>query len=138
MAYFVTGATGFIGQFLVANLLKRGEPIYVLVRKSSQKKLAALREQWGVDERRVIGVVGDIGRKDLGVADADVRKLTDKITHFFHLAAIYDIGASAESQQQANVDGTRHAVQFATRIQAGCFHHVSSIAAAGLYEGVFR
>ena len=29
MAYFVTGATGFIGRFLVANLLKRGEPIYV-------------------------------------------------------------------------------------------------------------
>ena len=35
MAYFVTGATGFIGQFLVANLLKRGQPIYVLIRKSS-------------------------------------------------------------------------------------------------------
>ena len=32
MAYFVTGATGFIGQFLVRHLLKRGESIYVLVR----------------------------------------------------------------------------------------------------------
>ena len=31
MAYFVTGATGFIGRFVVANLLKRGKPIYVLV-----------------------------------------------------------------------------------------------------------
>ena len=43
MAYFVTGATGFIGQFLVRNLLKRRQPIYVLVRKSSVKKLDALR-----------------------------------------------------------------------------------------------
>ena len=53
MAYFVTGATGFIGQFLVANLLKRGEPIYVLVRKGSQKKLAELRDDyWSATDQR--------------------------------------------------------------------------------------
>ena len=47
MAYFVTGATGFIGRFLVENLLKRGEPVFALVRKGSQKKLADLRESEG-------------------------------------------------------------------------------------------
>jgi NAD(P)-dependent dehydrogenase (short-subunit alcohol dehydrogenase family) len=138
MAYFVTGATGFIGRFVVANLLKRGEPVYVLVRKTSAKKLAALREYWGADEKQVIGVIGDLGKKNLGVADADLKKLKGKIRHFFHLAAIYDLEASAEDQQVANVEGTRHAVQFAEAVQAGCFHQVSSIAAAGLYEGVFR
>ena len=138
MAYFVTGATGFIGRFLVANLLKRGEPVYVLVRKTSAKKLAALREYWGADEKQVIGVIGDLGKKNLGVADADLKKLKGKIKHFFHLAAIYDLAASAEDQQVANVEGTRHAVQFAEAVQAGCFHQVSSIAAAGLYDGVFR
>ena len=138
MAYFVTGATGFIGQFLVANLLQRGRPIHVLVRKSSLKKLAAQCERWGASDKQVIAVVGDIGRKGLGVSDADARKLKGKIQHFFHLAAIYDVAASAESQQVANVEGTRHAVEFAGAVQAGCFHHVSSIAAAGLYDGVFR
>src|SRR5512147_1835408 len=138
MAYFVTGATGFIGRYLVANLLRRGEPIYVLVRKSSLKKLAAQREEWGADDKQVIAVVGDIGQKGLGVSEADAKKLKGKVSHFFHLAAIYDIGASAESQQSANVGGTRHAVQFAQAVNAGCFHHVSSIAAAGLYDGVFR
>ena len=39
MTYFVTGATGFIGQFLMHKLLARGQPIYVLVRKGSLKKL---------------------------------------------------------------------------------------------------
>ena len=58
--------------------------------------------------------------------------------HVFHLAAIYDVAASAEDQQLANVDGTRNAVRFAEAIGAGCFHHVSSIAAAGLYDGTFR
>jgi NAD(P)-dependent dehydrogenase (short-subunit alcohol dehydrogenase family) len=138
MAYFVTGATGFIGQFLVANLLKRGEPVYVLVRRESMRKLDAQRERWGADDKQVVAVVGDIGKKDLGVSAADQRRLAGKIHHFFHLAAIYDVGASAESQQLANVEGTRHAVQFAAKVRAGCMHHVSSIAAAGLYEGVFR
>ena len=138
MAYFVTGATGFIGRYLVANLLRRGEPVYVLVRKGSQKKLAALREHWGADEKQVIAVTGDLSKERMGVADADIRKLKGKVKHLFHLAAIYDLSASAEDQQLANVDGTRNAVRFAEAISAGCFHHVSSIAAAGLYDGVFR
>jgi NAD(P)-dependent dehydrogenase (short-subunit alcohol dehydrogenase family) len=138
MAYFVTGATGFIGQFLVRILLKRGKPIHVLVRKGSLKKLDALRAEWGATDKDIIPVIGDLAKKNLGVSDADVKKLKGKVDHFFHLAAIYDIKASAEAQQAANVDGTRHAVQFAQSITAGCFHHVSSIAAAGLYDGVFR
>jgi len=138
MAYFVTGATGFIGSYLVAKLVKRGVPVYALVRKTSLARLAELREAWGVDDKQVIAVVGDLAKPNLGVAAADARKLKGRIKHVFHLAAIYDLQASAEDQQAANVDGTRHAVEFATTIDTGCFHHVSSIAAAGLYEGVFR
>src|SRR5436190_7511165 len=138
MAYFVTGATGFIGSYLIAKLVERGGPIYVLVRQRSLDRLAELREAWGVDDKRIVAIVGDLGKPKLGVSAADLRKLKGKVDHFFHLAAIYDLQASAEEQQAANVDGTRHAVEFATAIAAGCFHHVSSIAAAGLYEGVFR
>jgi NAD(P)-dependent dehydrogenase (short-subunit alcohol dehydrogenase family) len=39
---------------------------------------------------------------------------------------------------QINIEGTRNAVVAANEMKAGCFQHVSSIAAAGLYEGVFR
>jgi NAD(P)-dependent dehydrogenase (short-subunit alcohol dehydrogenase family) len=139
MAYFVTGATGFIGRFLVADLLKRGEPIYVLVRKSSQEKLDELRaDYWSATDKQIIGVVGDLAKPNLGVSAADLRKLKGKIGHLFHLAAIYDLAAGPEEQNAANVEGTRHAVDFAAGVNAGCFHHVSSIAAAGLYDGVFR
>ena len=138
MAYFVTGGTGFIGRYLIARLLARGKPVYVLVRKGSQKKLAALRKTWGADDKQVIGVTGDLAQPSLGVADADLRRLKGKVEHVFHLAAIYDLGAAEEEQQVANVEGTRNAVAFAQAVNAGCFHHVSSIAAAGLYDGVFR
>ena len=138
MAYFVTGATGFIGSYLLPRLIAREGRIHVLVREGSLERLALLRAAWGVDDKRVVAVVGDLAAPGLGIAAADRRKLAGKVRHFFHLAAIYDIQASAEAQFAANVEGTRHAVAFAEAIGAGCFHHVSSIAAAGLYEGVFR
>ena len=140
MTYFVTGATGFIGKFLVKNLLARQGTIYVLVRKNSVKKLEALYPWWGLDEKqkRVVPILGDLGKLKLGVAPADIAKLKGKIAHLFHLAAIYDLSADAASQQTANIDGTRNAVEFAEAVKAGIFHHTSSIAAAGLYDGTFR
>ena len=138
MAYFVTGGTGFIGRFLVQNLLKRGEPVYVLVRKRSLGKLAALRATCGADDKQLVAIAGDLAKPGLGVSADDVKRLKGKVAHMFHLAAVYDLAASAEDQQRANIDGTRHAVEFAKSVQVGCFHHMSSIAAAGLYDGVFR
>ena len=139
MNYFVTGATGFIGKRLVTKLLVRPNSIiYFLVRPIELPLLNDFREYWGVDETRVIPVVGDLTQPNLGIAKTDIRKLTGKVTHFFHLAAIYDLKASAEDQQRANVDGTRNTVGFAEAIDAKHFHLVSSIASAGLYEGLFR
>ena len=138
MSYFVTGGTGFIGRFLIDRLLEREGTVFVLVRKSSVGKLDALRPRWGGEAGRVVAIVGDLAKPKLGVSVADAAKLKGKVKHLFHLAAIYDLSADAESQEKANIDGTRHAVQLAEAIAAGCVHHVSSIAAAGLYDGVFR
>ena len=138
MTYFVTGATGFIGKYLIKKLLAREGAIYVLVRKGSMKKLDALREFWGPDAKRVVAIAGDLSQPKLGIAPADLTKMKGKIKHLFHLAAIYDMRADAGSQQVANIDGTRHTVEFADAVKAGCFHHTSSIAAAGLYDGMFR
>ncbi|MFP5383707.1 MAG: SDR family oxidoreductase, partial [Gammaproteobacteria bacterium] len=138
MDSFVTGATGFIGRFLVANLLKRPGDIYVLLREGSDAKLAALREKTGDTTGRIKPVRGDLTKPLLGISEKDRRQLDGRIAHVFHLAAIYDITADEASQVHANLEGTREAVRFAVAIHAGRFHHVSSIAAAGLYQGIFR
>jgi NAD(P)-dependent dehydrogenase (short-subunit alcohol dehydrogenase family) len=138
MNYFVTGATGFIGRFLVGRLLKRDDTrVFALVRCGSEYKLDALRNRLGVDADRLVAIHGDINEKLLGVSKRDQDDLNGQIDHFFHLAAIYDLTADENTQRYTNIEGTRQTLKLAEKIQAGRFHHVSSIAAAGLYDGTF-
>src|SRR4051794_9803598 len=137
MTYFVTGATGFIGRHLVEQLLQREGDIHVLVRETSRQRLDTLIERWG-GAGRIHPVVGDLDQAALGLTDADVQRLHGSVRHFFHLAAIYDMTADDERNRVLNVEGTRHAVDLANALDVGCLHHVSSIAAAGEYKGMFR
>jgi len=137
MSYFVTGGTGFIGHNLIRLLLKRRGTIYVLVRKGSEEKLDLLKARWGRAAKRVVAVKGDLTKPFLGISPAQRKELKGQIDHVFHLAAIYDLAADAASQEAVNINGTGNAVRFAEAVQAKRFHHVSSIAAAGLFHGTF-
>jgi NAD(P)-dependent dehydrogenase (short-subunit alcohol dehydrogenase family)/thioester reductase-like protein len=149
VAYFVTGATGFIGSNLIPLLLertaaKRGAAghIHLLVRESSLPRMEKRIESWtkgdAAARKRLKPVVGDLHEPLLGLSSEAVAGLAERgISHFFHLAAIYDMTAGDEVNQLANIEGTHHALELADAIGARLFHHVSSVAVAGRYRGVF-
>src|SRR6195952_4920729 len=119
MNYFVTGATGFIGRHLVEELLKREGTVYALVREGSRGRLDELSEALDAGDR-IVPVQGDLSKDGLGIEDFE-----EKIDHFFHLAAIYDMAADEETMMNANVEGTRHVVEFVNSHDVARFHHTS-------------
>ena len=125
MVRLVTGGTGFIGRHLLRELARRDGDTWVLVREASLPRFEALVAGLGARDR-VRAVTGDITRLDLG-GDFDTRL---KGADVYHLAAVYDLDASEEANQRANVEGTANVVALARRI-GGRIHHMSSIAVAG-------
>ncbi|GAB3128880.1 SDR family oxidoreductase [Tsukamurella serpentis] len=135
-SYFVTGGTGFIGRAVVTRLAAadRGSTIYLLVRDDSLPRFERLIADLGHDlAPQVVPVAGDIDQPGLGIADGD---LPDRIDHLIHVAAVYDMDAPEQVQQQTNVEGTRNTLALAERLGA-TVHHVSSVAVAGSHEGRF-
>ncbi|MGW7534210.1 SDR family oxidoreductase [Amycolatopsis sp. NPDC054798] len=135
--FLVTGATGLIGRQVTRQLLTRPdvERVALVVRASSREKLAALVDGWPHPDRVTL-VTGDLGEPLMGVSEAD-RETLRGVDHVIHLAALYDLTADDETSIRANVEGTQNVLDLAADLNAGCLHHVSSVAVAGDHEGLF-
>ncbi|HKV89562.1 MAG TPA: SDR family oxidoreductase [Candidatus Dormibacteraeota bacterium] len=127
MVRLVTGGTGFIGRQLLRRLAGRDGTTYVLVRPGSRDRLESFILSIG-GSGRLEPVEGDITRPALGLSPEAQARLEG--ADVYHLAAVYDLEASDEENQRANVDGTRQVVELALKLGAR-LHHVSSIAVAG-------
>lgn len=132
MNYLVTGATGFIGRFLVERLAARSDAkIYVLIRASSHDKFEALVERLGANGTCLEAIGGDITAPGV-ISASELKKLKGKIDHLYHLAAVYDMNMDDATADRFNVDGTRNVVQLANDLGGNLrLHHVSSVAVAG-------
>jgi len=104
----VTGVTGFVGGYLKRELLKEKElKVVGLVRPESAGR------QLGLSEEGVEVVWGDVTLSNMGLEESCGRELKKKVTHIFHLAALYDTGADRERLVKENVIGTKNVLKFA-------------------------
>ncbi|HYE17217.1 MAG TPA: SDR family oxidoreductase [Tepidisphaeraceae bacterium] len=147
----LTGATGALGPQLAAELLASGgvARVDVLVRSTPAASAAERFAHWvarvasirasgesAVDTARLFLVEGDVGEAGLGLAPDDRRSLSRETDVVLHAAADTRFRGPAETQWGVNVEGTRHALEFA----AGCprlakFVLVSTVCVAGAATG---
>ncbi|MBF6061598.1 SDR family oxidoreductase [Nocardia terpenica] len=130
MAYLVTGATGWIGRYLIPELLKRSGEVCVLVRPGADSayRFDRCAGDWAGGDR-VRPVRGDLSRDGLDLDPEWIAAHRGSIEHVIHLAAGYDADGTGE--------GTRRVVEVAERLEAGVLHHVSTVEVAGAAAGPF-
>jgi len=113
--YFITGYPGFIGKRLVEHIL-REEPkahVYALVQpkhlKEAQQLATRLKGLGGTLEL----LTGDIVDMHLGLSGEEYQRLCARVTHIYHLAAVFYLSVPKETAWRINVDGTRNVLELA-------------------------
>lgn len=123
---FITGATGFLGGYLVHHLVEEGHNVYTLVR--NQKKFEALINKQAPEHReKIVAIEGELLKEDLGIDSTTLKSLIGKIDVVYHSAAILSFDENArEISFEMNLEGTKRVLQFAEKVQAKKFIHVST------------
>lgn len=111
--YFFTGFPGFICNQLIREVLKKNELqgiIYVLVLQGmmdkARKERQTIMTELGLKDEAFILIEGDITQPSLMISDDNLEFLNGKVTHVFHLAAIYDLAVPRNIAFRINVKGT--------------------------------
>ena len=114
MTTFITGATGFIGRHLVAQLTTQGYPVLALMRRPDRlPELRARVNDLGGNGTLVSGVAGDLDLPDLGL-HADLPELRVVV----HLGATFAWGLEPQDARRTNVIGALAVAQLARRLKA--------------------
>jgi amino acid adenylation domain-containing protein/thioester reductase-like protein len=136
----LTGATGFLGGFLLAALL-RSTPARVLClvrptddggpahRTAARRLRAALdgRGLWRAEHAgRVTALPGDLGEPLLGMAEGAFESLAGEVDAIVHAGAQVNLMYPYTALRAVNVGGTREVLRLACRGGATPVHHVST------------
>lgn len=140
---FFTGFPGFIGKRLVSRLATQDPSmelaflVQAKMREAAEATLAQLDvEHPGIADRSTI-LVGDITQKYLGLDHAVYEAETAKITHVWHLAAIYDLAVPEAIAYQVNVVGTANVLDLCEDCDNLVRHdYVSTCYVSGLRTGL--
>lgn len=144
---FLTGATGFLGTFLLYELLLQTQAdVYCLVRCSSAEegkkrlqsslKSAALWHE-GLSSR-IIPVIGDLSQPLLGLTEEHFRVLASKIDVIYHNGASVNSTYPYFALKATNVLGTQEVLRLASLIKVKPVHFVSTLSVfpSTSYSGV--
>ena len=158
----ITGATGFVGQPLVAKILthlSNIKKIYLLIRRktgrngstiSAHERLESkffpsdvfnhLRQVHGENfdswiRGKVFAVEGDLNQDRLGLSDSDYQRLTEEVQILINSAAIVEFDSPIDDAVQMNVISAQRAVELAKSCPNAVFVHISTAYSCGSTPG---
>jgi myxalamid-type nonribosomal peptide synthetase MxaA len=133
---FLTGATGYLGAYLLHGLLRGSEAdVYCLVRAANadegRRRIASnVAKYLDWDERwanRVVPVVGDLGDARLGLSEAQFRALAERTDAIVHNGGVVNFTLPYGRMRGPNVEGTAWVLRLACAVRAKPVHFVSTL-----------
>ncbi|MGW5652953.1 amino acid adenylation domain-containing protein [Streptomyces humi] len=137
----LTGGTGFLGAFVLRELVRRtGATVHCLVRARDEaharRRLAEAAEEYGLwtDETaaRTVAVPGDLALPGLGLDPARHDLLARTVDAVYHCGASVNLALPYAELEAANVAGTLAVLRLAALHRAVPVHHVSTV---GVFSG---
>lgn len=139
-AALLTGATGFVGRFLLAHLLERTEiTVHCLVRASSQPqamtRLKGTLREWGLwrdeFEGRVTAIPGILGVPRLGLGADTYRTLSEQVDVIYHCATSMNHLETYAMAKRTNVDAVSDLLRLATDARPKVLNYISTLSVFG-------
>ncbi len=133
---FLTGATGFLGAFLLDRLLQStAANIYCSIRCASievgRQKLQHNLERYGLNHSayssRVIPVLSDLAQPLLGLSAAEFRQLAEQIDLIYHNGAFVNLVYPYSVLRDTNVKGTAEILRLASQVKVKPVHFISTL-----------
>jgi thioester reductase-like protein len=141
---FFTGATGFLGAFLLKDILVnyKNAKVYCLVRESnltqaSKKIISNLKKYrvWHDDfVSRIIPVLGDLSQPLFGTSKNNFNFLAEQIDVIFHNGAMVNHVYSYQQHKNANVLGVHEILRLASQIKTKPVHYISTLGVYSSHE----
>ena len=133
---FLTGATGFVGVFLLYELLQQTDAtVYCLIRatdiQSGMNKLKHHLESnllWHESfSKRIVPVIGDLSKPLLGLGEKQFRMMTNKVDVIYHNAASINLVHSYTALKASNVLGTQEILRLASQVKVKPVNYISTL-----------
>jgi thioester reductase-like protein len=135
---FLTGATGFLGAFLLQELLDQTQAtVFCLVRatdtESATFRLQQNLKTYGLWQAaygtRIVPILGDLAQPQLGIDPAQYEQIAKRIDVIYHNGALLNYVYPYAKFKPINVLGTQEVLRLACRTKIKPVHHISSVAA---------
>jgi thioester reductase-like protein len=136
-AVLVTGGTGFLGAFVISDLLRLTQAhVYCLVRAddagAATARLMDNLARYGLRHRdldaRVTAIAGDVAQARFGLDDPTYDWLAEHVDSIYHLAASVSFMPGYTQLKATNVDGLRHVLRLAAARRTKSVHYSSTYA----------